>query len=126
MPTITIMAPGWEEKVKVAALPYIFGAANDIADDVRSNLRSGGHVKTRRLIDSVKSTRGTVSVGTDHWHYVEFGTHPHPISPGRKGVLVNRAEGFGPVYRTVMHPGNRAYAPVRRAAYKKRRLRKGT
>lgn len=125
MPTITIMAPGWEEKIEVATLPFLLGAASDIADDVRNNLRQAGNVKTGALLRSVRSRRTQVIVGTDHWAFIEFGTKPHAISPGQKGVLANRAEGFGPVFHTVRHPGNRAYAPIRRAAYKKRRLRRG-
>jgi hypothetical protein len=124
MPTVVVMAPGWEEKVKVAVAPYLMGAANDIADDVRGNLIQARNYRTGALYRSVRSNRNTVRVGTDHWRFVEFGTRRHLITVKRKKVLANRKTGqvFG---KKVNHPGNRAYAPIRRAVYKKRRLRRG-
>jgi hypothetical protein len=124
MPTVVVMAPGWEKKVDVAVRPYLSGAANDIADDIRSNLLQARNYRTGALYRSVRSNRNTVRVGTNHWRFVEFGTHPHIIEAKKRKVLANRATGqfFG---KRVRHPGNRAYAPIRRAVYKKRRLRRG-
>jgi hypothetical protein len=122
MPMILIMAPGWRHKIEVAALPYLMGAADDIADDIRANLRAAGNYDTGMLYRSVSNKRTRVSIGTDHWQYIEFGTHPHIIRATRKKALANEFQVFGKVVR---HPGNRAYAPIRRATYKKRRLKKG-
>jgi hypothetical protein len=124
MPNVVVMAPGWEKKVEVAVRPYLNGAASDIADDIRGNILGARNYRTGRLYRSVRSRRNTVQVGTDHWHFIEFGTKPHIIAVKRKKVLANRATGqvFG---KLVKHPGTRAYAPIRRAVYKKRRLRRG-
>jgi hypothetical protein len=121
MPTITIMAPGWEEKIKVAVAPYIRGVSRDIADDVKSNLLKSHNITTGALYRSVSSTHNSVRVGTDHWSYIEFGTERHIIKVKRKKVLASATQVFG---KMVKHPGNRAYAPIRRAAYKRRRLHK--
>lgn len=121
MPTVTVMAPGWEEKVKVAGLPYLNGAARDIAKDIRHNLVKGRNITTGALYRSVSHKGNTITVGTDHWQHIEFGTDRHIIKARRKKVLASATQVFG---KMVKHPGNRAYAPIRRALYKKRRLHK--
>lgn len=123
MPNVVVMAPGWEQKVETAVKPYLAGAADDIADDIRSNLLSAGNYRSGALYRSVRSHRNKVKVGTDHWRFIEFGTRPHLIVAKKRKVLANRATGqfFG---KAVKHPGTRAYAPIRRATNKKRRLRR--
>lgn len=118
------MAPGWESKVKAAAQRPLRNVANDIADDTRGNIRGSGNVVTGAYLRSVK-VRPTyngwrVWVGTDHWHFIEYGTKPHLIRARSGGVLASNTRVFGSVVR---HPGTRAYANVRRAAHKKRSLR---
>lgn len=114
------MAPGWEEKIKVRAAPFIFRAARDIADDARQSIRAQTY-DTGALYRSVRARRNTVMMGTRHWRFIEFGTRRHTIRARRKKVLASATKIFGP---SVNHPGNRPYAHLRRAAYKRRRLRR--
>jgi len=120
--------PGWELKVMLAASDVTEGVAQAIADDIRGNIRTGGHVETGALLRSVRkrSTGGgsaRVSIGTDHWQHIEYGTEAHEIiaPPGR--VLVFTKESGEVVFTTrIRHPGNEPYMIVRRALYKKRGL----
>ena len=60
-----------------------------------------------------------VSVGTDYWADVEYGTRPHIIRSHGAYPLRNRATGqvFGPV---VHHPGTPAQPFMRPAIYRTR------
>lgn len=122
MGTIIIMAPGWERRIEVAARGPLWGLARDIAADTRHNLIEAGNYVTGELYRSVTARGATVSIGAGHWEYIEFGTRPHVIVSRGPWLLRNRITGqvFG---RHVEHPGNREYAPLRRALYKKRSIK---
>jgi hypothetical protein len=62
-----------------------------------------------------------VSVGTDYWHFTEYGTRPHIIRSTGPWQLRNRWVGkkFGWV---VNHPGSDEQAYMRKALFQKRRL----
>jgi hypothetical protein len=87
-------------------------------DDVHANIISDGLVDTGDLLMSVRQEGTRVYVGTDHWHFLEYGTSPHPIYPVVKQALW--WEGLAHPVPRVSHPGNREYAFMRRAIHKKR------
>jgi len=64
---------------------------------------------------------GRIYVGTDHWHFVEYGTRPHMIYPRYKQALYWPGAGF-PRAR-VHHPGATANPFMRSSVYKKRKIR---
>jgi len=123
------MVPGYELRAKLAAAGPIHNVAQDIADDIRSNIRSAGLVKTGALLRSVRVRKrangdSRVSIGTDHWWFPEYGTAPHVMiaPPGHVFTFV-KPNGERVFTTRINHPGNRAYRVVRRAVYKKRRMR---
>jgi hypothetical protein len=123
------MVPGYELRAKLAAAGPVHNVAQDIADDVRGNIRSDGLVKTGALLRSVRVRRRAngdsyISIGTDHWWFVEYGTAPHVMiaPPGHVFTFV-KPNGERVFTTRINHPGNRAYRIVRRAVYKKRRMR---
>lgn len=116
------MVPGWEARVAKELFPFQVKAAKAIADDVRNDIATH-HMDTGDLFYSVRqfATRPTrVYIGTDHWWFIEFGTRPHLITVKQREVLTDRTDFYG---TKVLHPGTRAYAPMRRALYTKRVLR---
>jgi HK97 gp10 family phage protein len=62
-----------------------------------------------------------VTVGTDHWHFVEYGTKPHNIYPRYKQALWWPDAGFPRAM--VQHPGAKANPFMRRAVYQKRTIK---
>lgn len=90
------MTPGFAKRIEREARPTIHRLAREVAENVKRTV----NVKTGRLKRSVKVRGNKVFIGTDHWHYIEYGTRPHIIEV--KGRLIH-------------HPGHRAYAPMRRA-----------
>jgi hypothetical protein len=126
-----IMTPGYELKVKAASADEIHNVAKDIAADIRGNIRAANLVETGALLRSVRARRqgngdSRVSIGTDHWAHLEYGTAPHAIiaAPGQVFTFVKK-NGERVFTTKISHPGNRAYRIVRRAFYKKRGLRSG-
>lgn len=115
-----IMDPDWEAKINRQIQPTIERVTKAVGTDVKQNLLP--HNKTGELLESVDvdARNGIVSVGTDHWHFIEFGTSPHieKAPPGHELFA-----GFMPLGTIVHHPGTREYAPMRRALYKPRNLR---
>lgn len=77
------------------------------------NSISGALAKSYRLTTRVRGTVVTSSVVSSHYtaQWVEYGTKPHVIRARDGGAL---AIG-GNLYESVMHPGARAKAPMRRA-----------
>lgn len=65
---------------------------------------------------------GYVSVGTDHWHYTEYGARPHKIEPRGNYPLrfFWRRVGQEVEFWKVSHPGTPTVAYMRRALYKRR------
>jgi hypothetical protein len=126
-----IMTPGYEIKVQAATADEIHNLAKDIASDIRSNIRADNLIDTGALLGSVrvrKQSNGDsrVSIGTDHWAEIEYGTAPHVIvaPPGHVFTFVKK-NGERVFTTRINHPGTRAYRIVRRAFYKKRGLRSG-
>lgn len=125
----TVMTPGYELKAKLAAAGPISRVAEDIADDVRNNIRADNLIATGAFLRSVRVRRRAngdsyISVGTDHWVHLEYGTAPHVIvaPPGQVFTFVKK-NGERVFTTRINHPGNRPYRVVRRAVYKKRRMR---
>lgn len=78
---------------------------------------------TGELADSLEMypKRGVITVGTDYWHTVEYGSAPHKIRSTGPWPLRNRETGqvFG---REVNHPGTPEQPFIRPAVHKRRRL----
>ena len=124
-----VMVPGYEVRALLAAAGPIHNVAQDVANDIRGNIRSGGHIESGSLLRSVRVRRRVngssyVSIGTDHWQHLEYGTAPHVMiaPPGHVFTFVKK-NGERVFTTRINHPGNRPYRIVRRAFYKKRRLR---
>ena len=116
---IFIEDPTWESKLREGLKPTIGHVTEDIGKDVRENLAP--HTKTGELLGSVdvNPATGTVSIGTDHWQFIEYGTAPHEIK-AKPGHFLKIGNTFR---REVHHPGTREYAPMRRALMVERPLR---
>lgn len=117
--TQVYMVPDWRFKVNRVVEPWQRWTAGEIAEDIRSNLITGGNVVTGALLRSVSHRGKRVFIGTDHWAHVEYGTSPHFIKVRTRKVMADRVTVYG---KLVKHPGTREYAPVRRATYKRRVL----
>lgn len=122
-----VMAPGYATKVRNASANHVHKLARAIAADIRKNIRAGKHVITRALVRSVRVRRRKfdtqVYIGTDHWWYIEYGTHPRVMIAG-PGEVFRFVKPNGEIVFTkrIRHPGNRAYRVVRRAVFKRRTL----
>jgi hypothetical protein len=80
-----------------------------------------GGFATGEMQSTIRKQGHQVWVGTDHWHFVEYGTRPHLILPHGNWPLRDRSRGkyFGFV---VHHPGATENPFMRRAIHQKRRL----
>jgi bacteriophage HK97-gp10 putative tail-component len=100
-------------------------ATEKITKQVFREIQRRVPVDTGELLDSLGMTvvhgTGIITVGTEHWAAVEYGTKPHIIRSGGDYSLHNRETGqrFGKV---VHHPGTPAQPYIRPAVYKKRAL----
>lgn len=131
MALLIMFEPGMERIDDITA-DAAYEACKEIAADIRRNMAP--HRKTGALSRSVRARKskngGRVYVGTDHWHFIEYGVDAHgisasggPFSPGPK-VLVNhnypgKKRFLG---KHVLHPGFHAYMPIRKAFYQKRSM----
>lgn len=115
---VVIMAAGWEGKIRVKARPFVNRAARKIGQGVEANIIESGLVATGELLQSVHVFQNRVYIGASHWIFLEYGTVPHGITAKPGGALYSAVRNFGPA-KHVNHPGNRAYAPIRRAVYKR-------
>lgn len=97
--------------------------AHAVTDLIYLDVLSTVNVRTGALFKSVRRQHlkwsGRVWIGTDHWHFIEYGVRPHIIRTRTKKTLANPVtrEMFG---KKVNHPGHRAYMPMRRALYQRR------
>lgn len=105
-----------------------------VARDAETNWMA--HVETGKTLASVfpvwfnrrgpHGRIGQVVVRSAVWHFVEYGTSPHVIA-SKGGPLAyplrNRAKDFYAYPGLVNHPGNREFAPMRNALYRKRTRR---
>jgi hypothetical protein len=115
-----VMVPGWDRKVMRAAEPKIALLALRVEANAMGNIVGGGHVVTGALVGSVRTTREGLAhyrvwIGTDHWHYIEYGTRSHIIRPRGPYRLRFVQHGQLRYAWSVRHPGNREYAVMRRA-----------
>lgn len=113
-----VMAPGWRAKARAATLRFQEHIAEEVRHDVRRNIAADGLIDTGALYNSVRREGIRVYIGTDHWHFIEYGTRPHVITPSTKQALW--WPGAAHPVKWVLHPGNREYAPMRRALFTKR------
>jgi hypothetical protein len=113
------MVPGWSQKLRVLLQPWQDRAAAEIERDLKADI-AAHHFVTGELYQSIHRVGDQVKIGSDHWQFIEYGTQPHIIQVQQKRVMTDMNTFFG---TRVLHPGTRAYAPVRRATYKRRRLR---
>lgn len=88
---------------------------DDIPIDTGAMLRS---LRLERVRYNWRRQSTRVWVGTDHWHFTEYGVRPHFITTDKR-TLYNRKTGqrFGPA---VNHPGVKSVAYMRRNLYKRR------
>lgn len=97
------------------------GVATAVYRDARRHCpRDTGELKASIKLFNAGRT-WYVSVGTDHWRHVEYGTRPHVIrSHGSWPLRSADGEVFGPV---VHHPGTAASPFMRPAIYRTRAFR---
>lgn len=89
------------------------GASNAV-DEIGEMFETAGRAAAPKRTGALAASTHYVRRGNtvflvssvDYANIVQEGAQPHAISPGEKGVLVNRKENFGPVFRTVEHPGH--------------------
>ena len=94
--------------------------------DARQNWRE--HVETGKTLATVHAEHhglyGHVWVAGKVWQFVEYGTQPHTIVVKTGNpfdyALRNREKNFYRYPGIVRHPGNEEFAPMRRAAFRKR------
>lgn len=131
MPTVIVMDP----KGVAAIENRISNVGDAVLDAVYRDVRNSAPIKVRNspgpagaLKASIRktSTGGIggirrVYAGTDHWHFVEYGTRPHIIDPRRKQALWWPGAGFP--RKRVHHPGATANPFMRSSLYKTRFVR---
>lgn len=112
-----VKTPGWAQHARDATGRFIDGyLTRQIADD----MRQGCPVKTGALHRSIREVGNKIFVGTDHWHYVEYGTPAHIIRPVvAKALRWESADGVH-FAKVVHHPGTRENPFIRTAFYKYR------
>lgn len=122
-----VMVPGWAAKVRAAMKPWHMHIVDQIAQDVRNNIVYDGTIDTGAMLSSVRQAGNRVYIGgapadrhghAYHWYFIEYGTSAHIITPSTKQAL--SWPGLPHPVKLVHHPGNKEYAPMRRALYKKR------
>ena len=113
-----VMVPGWQAKVRPHLLKFQRHTAMAVYNDAQVNIVADGLIDTGEMLGSLRQEGTRVYVGSDHWHFLEYGTDPHTIRPSTKRALW--WEGLEHPVDIVHHPGNREYAFMRRALYKKR------
>jgi hypothetical protein len=97
------------------------GVARAIASDAvdAAPIKTGAMVSTIRVSHPGRWT-WHVSVGTDHWWYMEFGANPHgPILPVKKKALWWPGLPH-PINVVEVHPGNKPRPFMRPAVYQRR------
>ncbi len=113
------MEGGFFARLHEAIRPTMENVAKDIEADIRRN----APVDSGDLVRSIKRRGTTITIGTDYWHFVEYGTRGHIIRPRTKKALW-WPDAQHPV-KKVYHPGTKAQPFIRPAATRQRRLRRG-
>lgn len=107
----------WYRDIEIAAKKLEKRLAKEAAEDARRYCP----VRTGKLRGTIKALGNKVvigGIGAWYWYLIEFGTKPHLIFPKIKKALW--WPGAKHPVSGVIHPGTRAYAPMRRAMLKKR------
>lgn len=103
------------DNVDRAITPSTHRVVDEVERAARFNLAR--HNRTGALLGSLRTRKriagGAVSIGTDHWRFIEYGARAHEIMPARRRALF--WPGASHPVRRVRHPGNDEYAPMRRA-----------
>lgn len=125
MALVIMYEPGMHHFEEIAE-DAAYQACKEVASDIRANLAP--HRKTGALSRSVRARKtkggGRVYIGTDHWHYVEYGTVQHWVwtSTKRSMMFVDAHGKKHFLGRSVHHPGATAVRPIRRAFFKRRSM----
>lgn len=114
--TVT-MDPAWEVKLQ----PNIDAVLDQVTEEIEDDIKLGAPVDKGDLVKSVYRRGHRVYVGTEYWHFVEYGTEPHVIEPRTKKALW--WPGARHPVKRVNHPGTPAQPFMRPALYKPRTLR---
>jgi hypothetical protein len=99
--------------------------AHHVGGEVFNDVERGAPVLTGQMKATIRKVdlpkASQVWVGSDHWHFVEYGTAPHIIRSHGPWLLQDKSRGkvFG---RVVHHPGATENPFMRRAIFQKRRL----
>lgn len=114
------MLEGWERLYERPKRQFLADILEDIADDAfRYAAKDTGEMAGTLAWHAHSSSHGTVTVGSDHWYFQEYGARPHVIrAQSSKGAL-HWAGAQHPV-KKVNHPGNSAQPFMRPALYKYR------
>lgn len=112
-----VMSPGWEARMG----PQIDAVLDQVTEDVKDDIVRSAPVDRGDLVKSVHRRGHRVYVGTDHWHYVEYGTEPREFGPRTKKALW--WPGAHHPVKKVYHPGTPAQPFMRPALFKRRTLR---
>ncbi len=130
MPTVVVPFPPGVARLEAELVKLTKLMTEGVERDAEKNWSA--HVETGATLASVHSTvtgrTGRVWVHGRVWHFVEYGTAPHIIASRGgplKYPLANRAKRFFAYPGLVSHPGNREFAPMRNALYRKRGPRGG-
>lgn len=115
------MLPSGEARVELLGDDAVRKITTEIYRDIRRRVP----VDSGELLDSIEMDVaggiGKITVGTDYWASVEYGSEPHVIRSTGPWNLRNSetGESFG---RTVNHPGTPEQPFIRPAIYKHRRI----
>lgn len=101
----------WRDEFGRYAQALSVGAqrAQQEASDVGAVLAAGlAPKRSGFLASTIRSTGAGFAVAASYALAQEKGAGPHLIGASFNAILVNEAEGFGPVLGPVVHPGNPA------------------
>lgn len=123
--TVVVLDPAGMGRLEAILINLTRKMTEAVEDDATRNWAA--HVETGFTLMSLRSTVrgrvGRVHVSGSVWHFVEYGTSPHVIM-SRGGPMAyplqNLAKDFYAYPGLVRHPGNREFAPMRNALYRKR------
>lgn len=82
------MIPGWEDHIEELSKPLVDRILRDIAADARST----APVDTGEMVSTIRVAEGErrVYVGSDHWHFVEYGTSRMSAQPFMRPAAYTR------------------------------------
>lgn len=113
------MEGGFWIRLREAIRPTMENVAREVEADIRRN----APVDSGDLVRTIKRRGTEITIGTDYWHFVEYGTRGHIIRPRTKKALW--WPGASHPVAKVYHPGTRPQPFIRPAVTRQRRLRSG-